>query len=48
MAGRAQDRMQAMDDQKADAQRVMKLKLIGIVIAIVILIPILAWKWGFF
>lgn len=37
-----------MDTQQADAQRVMNLKLLGIVIAIIILIPIVAWKWGFF
>jgi hypothetical protein len=30
----------------AEQRRVWKLKLIGIVIGIVILIPILAWKWG--
>lgn len=27
-------------------RRVWKLKLLGIVIGIIILIPILAWKWG--
>jgi len=26
----------------------MKLRLIGIILGIVIVIPILAWKWGFF
>lgn len=30
-----------------DKARVFKLKLIGIVIGIIIVIPILAWKWGF-
>jgi len=37
-----------MDAQQADAKRVMKLKVLGIVIGIIIVIPILAWKWGFF
>jgi hypothetical protein len=30
----------------ATQRRVWKLKLLGIVIGIIILIPILAWKWG--
>jgi hypothetical protein len=30
----------------AAQRRVWKLKLLGIVIGIIILIPILAWKWG--
>ena len=30
----------------ATQSRVWKLKLLGIVIGIIILIPILAWKWG--
>ena len=30
----------------ADQRRVRKLKLLGIVIGIIIVIPILAWKWG--
>jgi hypothetical protein len=29
-------------------KRATRLKLIGIVIGIIIVIPILAWKWGFF
>ena len=35
-----------MDSQDADARRVLKLKVLGITIGIVIVIPILAWKWG--
>jgi hypothetical protein len=35
-----------MNQQEADAARVKKLKLLGIVIGIIIVIPILAWKWG--
>ena len=35
-----------MVGQGADARRVMKLKILGIVIGIIIVIPILAWKWG--
>jgi len=30
----------------ATQSRVWKLKLLGIAIGIIILIPILAWKWG--
>jgi hypothetical protein len=30
----------------ATQRRVWKLKLLGIVIGIIILTPILAWKWG--
>jgi hypothetical protein len=37
-----------MDAGQADAMRVMKLKIIGIVHGIIIVILILAWKWGFF
>lgn len=35
-----------MDAQGADARCIMKLKILGIVIGIIIVIPILAWKWG--
>lgn len=35
-----------MKHSEADAKRVTKLKIIGIVIGIVIVVPILAWKWG--
>jgi t-SNARE complex subunit (syntaxin) len=34
------------DVQEANARRVTKLKILGIIIGIVIVIPILAWKWG--
>lgn len=34
------------DAQEANARRVTKLKILGIIIGIVIVIPILAWKWG--
>ena len=34
--------------QDADAARVKRLKLLGIVIGIIVVIPILAWKWGLF
>jgi hypothetical protein len=37
-----------MSSDQADAKRVMKLKLLGIVLGIIIVIPILAWKWGLF
>jgi len=37
-----------MDSQQADNSRVIKLKLLGIIIGIIIVIPILAWKWGLF
>jgi len=30
----------------AEQRRVWKLKLTGIIIGLVIVIPILAWKWG--
>jgi len=30
----------------AERKRVRKLKMLGIAIGIIILIPILAWKWG--
>jgi hypothetical protein len=33
-------------DAEADARRVTKLKILGVIIGIVIVIPILAWKWG--
>jgi len=36
-----------VNTQGTDAARVWKLKLVGIIIGIVIVIPILAWKWGF-
>jgi len=35
-----------MDSQQADKRRILRLKLLGIVIGIIIVIPILAWKWG--
>jgi len=35
-----------METQQEDKSRVMKLKLLGVIIGIVIVIPILAWKWG--
>ena len=34
------------DSQETNARRVTKLKILGIIIGIVIVIPILAWKWG--
>ena len=34
------------DSQEVNAKRVTKLKIIGIIIGIVIVILILAWKWG--
>jgi hypothetical protein len=34
------------DAPEANARRVTKLKILGIIIGIVIVIPILAWKWG--
>ena len=39
-----------MDPQSSEqhGNREMKLRLIGIILGIVIVIPILAWKWGFF
>jgi hypothetical protein len=33
---------------EAEAKRVMRLKLLGIVIGIIVVVPILAWKWGLF
>ena len=35
-----------MMDEQENARRVMRLKIIGIVVGIIIVIPILAWKWG--
>jgi hypothetical protein len=35
-------------DVQANARRVTKLKILGIIVGIVIVIPILAWKWGLF
>ncbi len=35
------------DAQETNVRRVTKLKIIGITIGIVIVIPILAWMWGF-
>jgi hypothetical protein len=35
------------DAQEASARRVTRLKILGIIIGIVIVIPILAWKCGF-
>ena len=34
------------DHMDAERKRVWKLKMLGIAIVIIILIPILAWKWG--
>jgi len=34
-----------MDAQEADARRVKKHKILEIIIGIIIVIPILAWKW---
>jgi hypothetical protein len=36
------------DAQEANTRRGTKLKILGIIIGIVIVIPILAWKWGLF
>ncbi len=44
----AEPRAYDMNAAEADAKRVMKLKILGIVIGIIIVIPILAWKWGLF
>ena len=33
-------------DAETDTRRVTKLKILGIIVGIVIVIPILAWKWG--
>jgi hypothetical protein len=35
-----------MDSQQSDKNRVMRLKITGVIIGIIIVIPILAWKWG--
>jgi DNA-binding Lrp family transcriptional regulator len=35
-----------MESQQTDRNRVKKLKLLGIIIGIMVVIPILAWKWG--
>jgi hypothetical protein len=35
-----------MDARQADAKRVTKPKIVGIIVGIVIVIPILLWKWG--
>ena len=35
-------------DLQTKAQRAVKLKVLGILLGIIIVIPILAWKWGFF
>jgi hypothetical protein len=35
-----------MESQQADKRRILKLKLLGIAVGIIIVIPILAWKWG--
>ncbi len=37
-----------MNSAEVDAKRVMKLKILGIVIGIIVVIPNLAWKWGLF
>ena len=34
------------DTQEASVKRATKLKILGIIIGIVIVIPILVWKWG--
>jgi hypothetical protein len=34
------------DAQETKTRRVTKLKILGIIIGILIVIPILAWKWG--
>ena len=34
------------DAQETNAKRVTTLKILGIIIGIVIVIPILVWKWG--
>jgi hypothetical protein len=34
------------DAQEANPSRVTKLKILGIIIGIAIVIPVLAWKWG--
>jgi hypothetical protein len=37
-----------IEGQPANVRRVTKLKIFGIIIGIIIVIPILAWKWGLF
>jgi hypothetical protein len=37
-----------VDSQEADRKRGLRLKLIGIAIGIIVVIPIVAWKLGFF
>jgi hypothetical protein len=37
-----------IEAQAANVRRVTKLKIFGITIGIIIVIPILAWKWGLF
>ena len=39
-------RTSSTDPQEVNARRVTKLVLLGIIIGIVIVIPILVWKWG--
>ena len=34
------------DAQEGNAKRFTKLKILGVIIGIIIVIPILAWKWG--
>ena len=34
------------DTQEVNVKRVTKLKVLGIIIGIIIVIPILVWKWG--
>jgi hypothetical protein len=34
------------DTQEVNGKRVTKLKVLGIIIGIIIVIPILVWKWG--
>jgi len=36
------------DAQTTDSGRVTKLKILGVAVGAVIVIPILAWKWGLF
>ena len=37
-----------IEAQPANVRRVTKLKIFGIIFGIIIVIPILAWKWGLF
>jgi hypothetical protein len=37
-----------IEAQPANVRRVTKLKIFGIIMGIIIVIPILAWKWGLF